>query len=423
MTKLQSAGLLNQIISFFFPKQLTAEVRAEVLPSGQVAVTPVFMIDGHEVPSELVGEGPTQTILGYRVKPARSSLQVHEKTRAKRTVLSKSKAPDFLEELEKFNIPIRSRDGKARPRIARVKPEVTLTLRSDDSLVVEPALVSTGGVILRNPSDLEQLKKDEGWYADGDDLIRVTTTDTPLDSVLISPGESTTLTGSEVPKFLKLLQTHPKAVADVERNQPLQSLSVFGENTENRAKVDGDSESITISPVLVFHGPKGKPYEATSDGLKSFENDGGFTRVPEGWIEVSKEVAQGHRWACRDLTETIGDLTDIRGSDIPKTLVSLARATQKDQGWRTPWTVYFSQAVEDSHRIVATPATVEFRLNIVESDGHSLLELDPIYNHERFQLSYGETETAIVEAEGWSRRRDAWIWVDVDKRIRSAEPS
>jgi hypothetical protein len=248
MTKLQPASLLTEIISFFFPKQLKVEVRAEVLPNGQVEVTPVFMIDGHEVPSGLVGPDPKQKILGYGVNLDPPSLQVHKKTQGNQTRLSKSKAPDFLEELEKSNVTIRSRDGKARPRIARVKPELTLNLRPDDSLVVESALVTPEGVVLQKPPSLEQLKQDEGWYSVGDDLFKVTTTGTPLDSILVSPGEGASLAGDDVPRFLKLLQKNPNAVGDVEKNESLAGLAVFGETTENRARVDGDSESITVSP-------------------------------------------------------------------------------------------------------------------------------------------------------------------------------
>ncbi len=86
------------------------------------------------------------------------------------------------------NVPIRSGDGKAQPRIVEVKPEVTLTLLPDDSLLVEPELVSTEGVVLPKPPSLEQTQEDDGWYAVGDDLIRVTTTHTPLDAMLISPA-------------------------------------------------------------------------------------------------------------------------------------------------------------------------------------------------------------------------------------------
>ena len=95
-------------------------------------------------------------------------------------------------------------------------------------------------------------------------------------------------------------------------------------------------------------------------------------------------------------------------------------ASQRDGGWETPWSVYFSQAVTNSHRLIDTPATIEFRLNIIESDGRSLLELDPSYNHERFQVSHADAEDLAKNGEEWVRKGDAWIRLDVEKYERVA---
>ena len=137
--------------------------------------------------------------------------------------------------------------------------------------------------------------------------------------------------------------------------------------------------------------------------------------MSDGWIEVSPVVVQDHSRACESLPTSSEISNDIKGTDIPEALLLLSPAATKDGSWNTPWSVYFSQSVKDSHRIVDSPAVVQFRLNIVESDGQSLLELDPIYNHERFQLTHAEAETATEAGEAWFRRRDAWIKVDVNK--------
>jgi len=417
MSDLRSAGFWDKVSTFFAPKQLKAHVRTEVLPNGQVEVTPFFEIDGLEVPAELVGQEQSQTILGYGVSLDAPSLQVVKKTQGKRTRYSKNKAPALLEELEKLNVPVRAKDGKTRPRIARVKPDLTLTLRPDDSLVVESELVSPEGVVLPKPSNLEQLKEDDGWYAVGDDLLKVTTTDTPLDQILVSSDSSQTLTGDSVPGFMKLLQKNPHAVGDVEKNEPLRGLSVFGESTENSVNVDGDAEALSITPRLVFHGPRGQRFALTADQLKEFEKIAGFRRAKAGWIEVTPKAAGDHIRACRELVQKVGNLSEIRGKDIPETLITLDQAGKRGTAWTSPWTVYFSQTVKDSHRIIDTQASVEFKLNIVDSDGCSLLQLDPIYNHERFQLSHSESEAAAISGEGWVRRRDAWIRAD-DKKYR-----
>ena len=158
----------------------------------------------------------------------------------------------------------------------------------------------------------------------------------------------------------------------------------------------------------------------TADQLKDYDKNAGFRRAEAGWIEVTPKAAIDHVRACRELVGKVGGLSDIRGKDIPETLIALGQAAKKGIGWTSPWTVYFSQSVKDSHRIIDTKAQVEFKLNIVDSDGCSLLQLDPIYNHERFQLSHSESEAAATSGEGWIRRKDAWIRVDDTKYRRIA---
>src|SRR5271157_814730 len=124
MSDLRPAGFWDKVSTFFVPKQLKAHVRTEVLPNGQVEVTPFFEIDGQEVPAELVGQTQSQTIRGYGVSLDAPSLHVLRETQGKLTTYSKNKAPALIEELEKLNVPVRAKDGKTRPRIARVKPDL-----------------------------------------------------------------------------------------------------------------------------------------------------------------------------------------------------------------------------------------------------------------------------------------------------------
>ncbi len=420
MSELRPAGFWNKVSTFFVPRQLRAHVRTTFLPNGQVEVTPFFEIDGLEVPAELLGQGQSQTVLGYGVSLDAPCLHVLKRTQGKRARYSKKKAPALLKELVELNVPVRSENGKTPLRIGPVKPELTLTLRPDDNLVVESELVSPEGVVLPKPSNLEQLKEDDGWYAVGDDLLQVTTTNTPLDQIFVSSKSSQTLTGDAVPGFINLLQKNSRAVGDVHRNEPLQGLSVFGESTENAVNVDGDAEALSIAPRLVFHGPGGQRFGLTADQLKGFENEAGFRRENAGWIEVTPKAANDHVRACQELVQKVGNLGEIRGTTIPEALMTLNNARQSETGWTSPWSVYFSQAVTDSHRIIDTQAQVEFKLNIVDSDGCSLLELDPIYNHERFQISHPESESAATSGGGWVRRRNAWIRVDEEKYQRIA---
>ena len=113
---------------------------------------------GTRSPPNLSGWTRPQRILGYQVTLDSPAIHIQNKTRGKSTRLSKSKAHQFIKELVESNVPIRSGDGKAQPRIVEVKPEVTLTLLPDDSLLVEPELVSTEGVVLPKPPSLERTR-------------------------------------------------------------------------------------------------------------------------------------------------------------------------------------------------------------------------------------------------------------------------
>jgi superfamily II DNA or RNA helicase len=410
---LPPAGLVGRIASYFSPKSLKAHVWTEFLANGQVQITPVFTIDGKEVPSHRVKSEPTQTILGYKVTLDKTSVYTHKVTQAEPTLLSKRKAAEFLARLERADIPVRSRDGKARPRVAQVKPDVTLELRPDDSLVVSSEFADEDGIILGKPTNLDQLNEDEGWYAVGDNLLQLPTTGTQLDGILAS-ADGTVLNGDAIPRLLTLIQNHPQAVGQVEKNEPLRGLSVFGERWENRAEISGDAESISVSTSLAFPTSNGGRHEETRDSLKDLSSSGGFRRVVDGWVEVKPWVVGQHDRACEEMDRKLGDVSDLRGVNIPRVLVALTQGARAGV-WETPWSVYFSKAVTDSHRIIDTAAVVQFRLDLVESDGLSLLELNPIYNHDRFQVSHTEAEKAVRDDEGWVRREGAWIKADVEK--------
>jgi superfamily II DNA or RNA helicase len=416
MAGLRPAGLLAAIGSIFFPKRLVVHVRTEVLANGQVQVTPVFTVDGYEVPSEFIRPDTHQNVLGYNVVLDRPSLNVHRQSQGKPIHLAKRKAAEFLAGLHRSGVPVRARDDRIEPRIESIKPDVRLALETDDSLRIHSELITANGIVVDKPRDLGQLQEDDGWYADGDDLLHVELSDTPLDNLLVAEGGASVLDGEDVPRFLKMLQEEATHVGSVEKNQPLKLLSVFSGKPKNCARVDGDESSISVSASLTFPHPEGREYEPTAEELLDIEQrGGGFKRVAAGWTEVSPQSISRFRNACLDLTRKLGPLDDVRGSDIPKVLSALMKAGRRAGGFVSPWSVYFSERVTNAHRVIDGSTRIQFRLNIVESDGRSLLSLDPIYNHERFQLRHGEVEQAITSGEEWVRRRNAWIKLDQDK--------
>jgi SNF2 family DNA or RNA helicase len=422
MAQLKPAGFFAALGSILFPRRVTVHVRTEVLQNGQVQVTPFFNIDGQEVLSDLIRPEPYQKILGYNVVLDRHCQSVHKQTQGKTIRLAKKKAAEFLTQLEHSGIVIRSKDGKIQPRIQTVKPDISLELRQDDSLKVHSELCSANGVVLDKPPTLAQLREDDGWYAAGDDLLRVEMSNSPLDPVLLAAGGNGVLTGDDVPRFVKLLERESVHVGSVEKSDSLKDLTVLYESPQNRAKVDGTLDSISISTSLVYPGKQGREYEQSTADMEHFEQQGGgFRRVADGWVELSEDAISRHRQACKELTNRLGSLDNIQGSAIPEAMSTLLGATRRDGKWNSPWSVYVSKEVKDAHRLVDTPADVEFRLNIVDRDGRSLLELDPIYNHERFRVSQREIESASTNGEHWIRRRDAWIKVDSEKLKRIDE--
>ena len=72
-------------------------------------------------------------------------------------------------------------------------------------------------------------------------------------------------------------------------------------------------------------------------------------------------------------------------------------------------------AVAETHRLINAPATTEFRVGVVERHGQSLLRVDPIHRHERFQVGHDEAFAAHAEGERWIRRRGAWIAIDGER--------
>jgi superfamily II DNA or RNA helicase len=72
-------------------------------------------------------------------------------------------------------------------------------------------------------------------------------------------------------------------------------------------------------------------------------------------------------------------------------------------------------AVAETHRLINAPATTEFRVGVVERHGQSLLRVDPIHRHERFQVGHDEASAAHAGGERWIRRRGAWIAIDGER--------
>lgn len=415
MSELRPATFFESLLSFFSPKHLDVQVRTAVLKNGDYGVSPYFFIDGREVPAEEISPDSSQKVLGRYVRLDQRVKQVIDLTKGRPIRLAKSKAASLLDGLSKTGVPIRSRDGKASVQLKQAKPDVSLELTPDDSLRISSQLVTAEGKVIGKPKDVQSLRQEDGWHADGDDLIKVDLTHTPLDKVLLQDGGTGTLEGDEVPRFLKTLTAQSSHVGDVEKNEALAGLSVFSAAGSNRLSVTGTDDYISVEPKLTFTTPAGTAYTYSEEELPGLEEKaGGFDRVQEGWIEVDSSALARFQSAQESLLRETGGHERIEGADIPKLLKVLTKQGS-DTAPPSPWNVYYTQAVADSHRLCDQRSSLEFRLNIVESDGKALLHLDPIYSHDRFRLSHTEVEQAVASSDDWVRRPGAWVHVDEDR--------
>jgi SNF2 family DNA or RNA helicase len=179
--------------------------------------------------------------------------------------------------------------------------------------------------------------------------------------------------------------------------------------------ITGDSDEIHWEPRLTLTAPSGAIYDQTEKQLEQRDlTKATFERVPEGWVELDPAVANGFRQARDDLVARSQGRRSVKGPDIPKTL-ALLRDVAQEKASSTPWNVYYTKAVADAHRLCDTPSTLEFQLNIVESNGRALLQLDPVYSHDRFRLSHPEAEAAAAAGHDWVRRTSAWVHIDSDR--------
>lgn len=414
MTQLQPAGVFGRILSSLLPKKLEVFVRSEEQPDGTIRLTPVCLIGGRQIDPALVGPASSQQILGYSVVADQRALSI---VRQGPVHLTKARAAEHLGDLKRQAVPVCKATGTPTD-VQEVAPRVMLTLNPDDTLDVRSELATRQGTVVDKPVDLEQLRRDDGWYLAEGNLLHVAATDPDWDSLLFIAGSDGRLAGIAVPKFLKALGTFENKLGRIEKNDALQDLAVYGEKRENRAAVEGDEHSIQVSPKLICFTKNRREHELTPDDLAALRRGGGCRRIPEGWIDIDPLHIDECQKATRELRSRIGGLSPIEGFGIPEALHML----REQEGFTSSWTVCLSEAVKNFHRIVDSPADIEFRLQVIESDGRSGLEIVPVYNYGRFELSHADHLRAAAKREPWFRRENTWIRVDREacKRIEAA---
>ena len=196
MPRLQPAGIFGRLFSSVFPKKLEVQVRSEELADGRIELIPAYFFDGQEVDPALVGRDPKQRILGHSVIADKSVLSACRQGAAK---LTKPKAAEYLSELKRKGIPVQGKTEEKPAEVREVKARVTLTLSPGDTLEVNSQLITDQGVVVAKPSNLDRLRRDEGWFLADGDLLHVTTTNSDWDDILFTGETTNCLSGVSVP--------------------------------------------------------------------------------------------------------------------------------------------------------------------------------------------------------------------------------
>ncbi len=354
MPQLQPAGFFSGLGSYFSPNKSWHKFVPVTSPSGKVQLTPYFTIDGQEVPSELVKVDEHQTILGYTVVLTSYAEIVHKKLQGKPQAWAKGKAATVLKELQAKGVDARSKNGRVQPRIEKVKPEVNLELHEGDTLKVDSELQTAEGAIVDKPTSLDQLIADGGWYAVGDDLVEVELTRTPLDQSLVIEGGNGWFTGDDVPRLIDSIADHHPKLGEVVKNDTLKDWksSVVSPRIEETSTATKNTFRFHRH-WLIQERKVGNSNKRRQTLRRLRTKASSSNAYPLDGVKINSADVKGFGRAYDELKDKIGSLDDIRGTKIPEILSGMEKTKWRDHSvLSSPWTVYFSEAVKNAHRLV-----------------------------------------------------------------------
>ena len=294
-------------------------------------------------------------------------------------------------------------------RARRADLQVSLALQPDDSLKVESRLMAEDGREIPKPESLAIALQDGGWLAVDDELFKLPLSATPLDEVLLEKNDDLQLTGGDVPQFLKNIPAAARENFQFIPNERLVPLQILQGMASQHVSVVGDMDWVRIEPSLRIETEAGPSVDVSDDqmmGLPSGEE--GFVRCDGGWVEVGRAAINSYKRSRNRLWQMAPIGKPLIGAAIPEALTKLNVAATSTG----PWNVYYAAPLAAEHKIVDVPANITFQLNIVESDGASLLRLDPLYDHDRFQFSHRESREFAKAGQQWARRGASWVRID-----------
>ncbi len=409
MATIQPAGLLRRFVGAIgISREITACAAVDVDSHGRVSVTPRFFMDGELVPPHLLSGDSAQNILGHRVRLSPAAKTLWERVGPGKVQWAKSRAGPNLEGLRDAGVELQDPDG-SRYTVGAAHYEGEVHLDERDRIRARADLVSQDGIVLPPPKDAHELRSDDGWYTTSSGIYRAPTTSPRLDETLLEATRTVQLSGDAAPEFLSELRKAKGSIGTFAYDAAVEKTEIFDRSnfTSKHMHVDGDAERVNLKAGVEYHGSRASHVEPLEAAQKSQASGRAYRRVDDGWVRVNDGVvddAVQYAQAYRKATRTPNVAT---GEEIPEVISRL----QHD----SPWHVYVTEPVKDAHRIVDARARARFEFSVRHGPRRSLLELSPIYDHERFSLTHKEVAAAQGAGNQWVRRGKNWIRVDAAK--------
>jgi superfamily II DNA or RNA helicase len=419
MPPTRSPNLLRRLaeaIGVVRPRELSAYAIVSDDKHGRVMVTPRFTLDGEDVPAQLVRNETEQNVMGHRVRLTVAAARLLQDFGASPDVLSKRSAGPRLLSLQSSGLQLRNTDG--RPYVAATtRYEGDVAFADRDSLQARLDLVTPDGKVVPPPKDARQMRAEEGWYTSPNGIYRAPTTTVDLDQQLVDATHGYRLTGDAAPEFLADLRQAPSAVGSFVFDPEVAKSEIFDRSNfkSGHMRVDGDADWAKIQPGLEYEGRRSKHVEPIDLAQRARRQGQGYRRVEDGWVRVNDGLAEEVANQAAPYVRATKQPSVATGEEIPALISRLGR----DSAWH----VYMTQPVKDAHRVIDEPARPRFLLDVHHGPRRSMLELSPVYDHERFTLTHDEVRDTLDAGKEWVRRSKTWIRVDsakvekVDKAI------
>ena len=403
MPDLPPATVSQRLRSQVSPKRLTVRLRASRLPDRSAVFAPVFTIDNLTVPIELIQPATEQTILGYQVRLTPGTAHIVRLANGKAIRIDREKVASFVEGLNEWGITLTLGSEMLAGKGRKTRLSVNLALLPGDRLQVETKLTLDDGTVVPKPEDLKEPLADGGWVPFGNEMVKLSLTETRLDHVLFEKGGDGVLEGKLVPQFLKKIAGYPDIFADVRSTPPLQDMVVVPGNATPELLVTGDAAAIRVEPGLRIRLPDGTTLRQSDDDIAALTDGRCYLRFSKGWAELPAEAVETYRKACGELPTNVPLRTDLHGTAIPRALAALLAIHGR------PWTVTVPRDLTDRHQLADIPPTTHFVLERSAADGVLSYTLSPSYLHGRVSIFHDEAGKAILTGEEWIKHSNTWI--------------